>query len=423
MAIGEGPYPLILKCEIWDYRHFVNGSGELKAKHLREEKGMVLILGMLLLLVLTLIGISALNTSTYDIRISGNERASVQAFYVAEAGINEFMGRFREGATNPVADNDPSNPAWKLLLAKDPGKGATQVGYVSGDPNSIPSLQNQLDFGVEVKHKIDEANQVIKYGGAPVYIAKSYGFAADGGNKVLEVELIKSPGYDPPSALYSERPVHIRGSSTCINGNDLCGITNKPGITTTTPTTPPITESGSPSIDGLPPKVTQASTPPPTNLPLREMLGYLKGDANFKYGYNENRTLTGYSDSWGMPTSSDPTVPIAYTGPMNIVYFNLQGTKTLKLAGDSHGAGILLVEGNLEINGGFTWYGVILATGAVGHAGSGRKHVTGGIMAGENATNDIDIDENTGIIYCSAVSHRLKEIVPPLKITRWREIF
>ena len=378
------------------------GGGELKAKHLGEERGMVLVIGMLLLLVVTLIGISALNMSTYDVRISGNERASVQAFYVAEAGINEFMGRFRAGATNQISDSDPSNPDWKLLLAKDPGKGATQIGYVSGDPNSIPSLQNDLDFGVEITHKTDETNQVTEYGGVPVYILKSHGFITDGGHKVLEVELIKSPNYDPPSALYSESPVHIRGSSTYISGNDVCGTTNRPGITTTT-TTPPMIESGTPSINGSPPIVTQASTPPPENLPLKEMLGYLKSVANFKYSYNENQTLTEHSDSWGTPTSSDTTVPITYTGPMNIVYFNLQGTLTLKLAGDFHGAGVLLIEGNLEISGGFTWYGIILATGAVGYTGGGRRNVTGGIMAGEYATKEIDIDENTGISYCSTV--------------------
>jgi hypothetical protein len=280
-----------------------------------------------------------------------------------------------------------------------------------------------LDLGVEIKHKIDEANQVIYYGGVPVYIVKSYGFTADGGNKVLEVELMKSPNYDPPSALYSEGPVLIHGSSAYITGNDACGTRNKPGITTPTAATPSITESGNPSVNGSPPKVTRTSVPPPAILPLKEMLGYLKGAANFKYGYNENQTLTGYSDGWGTPISNDTTVPITYTGSMNIVYFNLQGTQTLKLAGDSHGAGILLVEGNLEINGGFTWYGVILATGAVEFTGSGRKNVTGGIMAGESATIQTDINENASIIYCSAVSNKLKDIVPPLKITRWREIF
>jgi len=393
----------------------------LKIRLLRKEKGIALILTMLLLLVVTLVGISALNTSTYDIRISANERASVQAFYVAEGGINEFMGRFRDGATNEIADSDPANPNWKALLAKYPGQGATRIGYVSGDPNSVPSLQNQLDFGVEIKHKIDAANQVVKYGGVPVYVLKSYGFTSDGGNKVLEVELIKSPGCDPPAALYSEMPVHIQGSSTYISGRDGCGVMNKPGIISMTTLIPPIIESGSPSIDGSPPKVTLASMPPPIALQLKEILNYVKSDAHFKYIFNESQSLSGYSESWGAPVSNDTTVPTTYMGPMSIVYFNMQGTRTLKLAGNSHGAGILLVEGNLEIDGSFTWYGVILATGAVVCTGGGQKNVTGGFMAGKNVT--IQVDENAGVIYCSAVSKKLKDMIPPSKIIRWREIF
>jgi len=303
-------------------------------------------------------------------------------------------------------------------------RNSTKIGYVSGNPNSIPSLQNQLDFGVEIKHKIDAANQVVQYGGAPIYLLKSYGFTEDGGNKVLEVELMTSPNYDPPAALYSEMPVHLHGTSTYINGNDGCGsIANKPGVMTTATTIPPITESGNPSIDGSPPKVTLTSNPLPANLPIKEMLDYLKGDANFKYHYSENQTLTGYFDGWGTPTSSGSSVPITYTGTMQIVYFNMGGNKTLKLAGDSHGAGILLIEGNLEIDGDFTWYGVVLATGAVYSSGGGLKNVTGGIISGENATMEVDIEGDAGIISCSTVSNKLKDMIPPVKITRWREIF
>jgi hypothetical protein len=278
-----------------------------------------------------------------------------------------------------------------------------------------------LDFGVEIKHKIDAANQVVEYAGVPVYILKSYGSTADGGNKLLEVELTKSPGYDPPAAIYSKMPVVIRGSSIHINGRDSCGTLNKPGVISMTTLVPPITKSGSPSIEGSPPEVTRTSLPPPTSLPLKEMIGYLKGDAHFKYSFNENQTLTGYSDGWGIPDRIDTTIPMTYTGPMNIVYFDLRGTKTLKLAGDSHGAGILLIEGNLEIDGNFAWYGVILATGAVAFTGGGRKNVTGGIMSEKQAT--IETDENAGIIYCSTISKKLKEIIPPSKISRWREIF
>ncbi len=399
----------------------VVGCEELKTRSSKEQKGAALVLSMLLLLVATLIGISALNTSTYEIRISANERASVQAFYAAEAGISEFTGRFRDGAANEIVDDEPSNPNWKVLLAKYPGQSAARIGYASSGSNSIPSVQNELDFGVEIRHRTDAANKVVTYGGKPVYILKSYGSTADGGNKVLEVELIKSPGYDPPAALDSEMPVRIHGSSIYIDGRDGCGTANKPGIISVTNTVPAITELGGPSIDGSPPKVTQASIPPPTDLPLRDMLNYIKGDAHFRYGFNENQTLSGYSESWGALTSNDSRVPITYAGPMNIVYFDMLGTQTLKLTGDSHGAGILLVEGNLEIDGNFTWYGVVLAIGTITLTGGGQKHVTGGIIAGKSAT--IEVEGNAGIIYCSDVSKKLKDIISSSKVTRWREIF
>lgn len=391
---------------------------------LKEERGVVFILALLLLLVITLIGISAVNSSIYEVFISSNKRASVQAFYMAEAGINEFIGRFREGAVNQILDSDPTNPEWKLLLATYPGKGATQIGFVSNDPNSIPSLQNQMDFGVEVKHKVDASNQVIQYGGAPIYLLKSYGFSNDGGNKIIEVELIKSPEYNPPSALYSKMPIHIHGSSTYIDGNDNCGsIHHKPGIMTTTLSYPPITESGNPTINGTPSKVTSSSNSSPKNLPVKEMVEYLKASAHFKYSYSEDQTLTGYSNDWGTPSSSGTTIPITYNGPLKIIYFNMNGDQTLKLTGNSHGAGILLVEGNLEIHGGFTWYGIILATGAVRYDGGGEKNVTGGIISGGESMIEVDIGGNAGIIYCSALSNQLKEIIPPYKIIRWREVF
>ena len=389
----------------------------MKTKYLKEEKGIVLVLAMLMLLVLTLIGISALNTGTHDILISGNERASVQAFYAAEAGINEFMGRFRDGATNPITDSDQSNPNWKLLLAKNPGKGATKIGYGSGSQNS-PSLQNQLDFGVEIKHKVDGGG-VVSVNNFPVYIVKSYGFTTDGGNKVIEVEIRKKPNLDPPAALYAENPVNIKGSSTYLQGNDLCGgANNKPGIVTTLPSSDPnaVDVSGGPTISGTP-NIQYSGQ----NLDLQGAINYLKNDANFKYNYTDNVTLAG--NHWGTPTYVNTTTPLAYTGNMNIVYFNMQGNKTIKLSGGTTGAGILIVDGNLELNGGFTWYGIVIVRGALDYTGGGEKNITGGIVAGETATIEIDVAGNAGILYCSGAGDWVNNSVSPLKISRWREVF
>jgi len=383
------------------------------------EKGVALILAILLLLIATFIGVATVNNTIYDNLLAGSERASEQAFYAAEAGINELMGRFREGATHKIDDNDPSNPTWKILLAKSPGKGASKIGFITGHASSILSLQNQLDFGVEIKHKIDLSNQVIKYGEAPIYLLKSYGFAEGGENKVIEVELKKGFSYDPPAAFYSKRPVNILGSPNYINGNDACGSMNKPGIISTTT----IMESGNPTLDGSPPTVTQSSFPPPPNYPLKEMVDYLKGNANFNYSFDQSTILNGNSESWGTPTSNRPTEPITYTGPMFIVHFNMGGNNTLTLKGPSRGAGILLVNGNLELEGEFTWYGVIIVTGGLKYSGGGNKNVTGGVLVGDSNPDEISLKEHTNILYCSSVKKRLKEIVPPLKMVRWRDVF
>jgi hypothetical protein len=67
---------------------------------LREKKGVALILALLMLLVLTLIGISSISTTTFETSISGNERVRTDAFYVAEAGIHVGMNQLPE--TNPI---------------------------------------------------------------------------------------------------------------------------------------------------------------------------------------------------------------------------------------------------------------------------------------------------------------------------------
>ena len=54
---------------------------------LAEKKGVVIIIALLMLLVLTLIGISSISTTTFQVSISGNERVKADAFYTAEAGI------------------------------------------------------------------------------------------------------------------------------------------------------------------------------------------------------------------------------------------------------------------------------------------------------------------------------------------------
>jgi len=60
-------------------------------KILRDEEGVVLVVALILLLVLTLIGISSISTTSFESIISGNDRSSNAAFYAAEAALHVGM--------------------------------------------------------------------------------------------------------------------------------------------------------------------------------------------------------------------------------------------------------------------------------------------------------------------------------------------
>jgi hypothetical protein len=82
------------------------GEGQMKVRFgLGDQSGVVLVVALVMLLVLTVIGISAVSTSTFETSIAGNERLYNQAFYAADAGIEDFK------ATAPGNSgflNDPS---------------------------------------------------------------------------------------------------------------------------------------------------------------------------------------------------------------------------------------------------------------------------------------------------------------------------
>ncbi len=72
---------------------------------LKEEKGVALVLALLMLLVLTLIGISSISTTNFETSISGNERVRTDAFYAAEAGIQVAINQIPD-STNPILKNN-----------------------------------------------------------------------------------------------------------------------------------------------------------------------------------------------------------------------------------------------------------------------------------------------------------------------------
>ncbi len=65
----------------------------MKHPVLKNEEGVVLVIALLMLLILTVIGISSISSSFFETKISGNERLGSVALYAAEGGVNVGISR------------------------------------------------------------------------------------------------------------------------------------------------------------------------------------------------------------------------------------------------------------------------------------------------------------------------------------------
>ncbi|MCW7755245.1 PilX N-terminal domain-containing pilus assembly protein [Desulfobotulus sp. H1] len=70
-----------------------------------NEKGIILITSLVLLVILTLIGIAAMQSTTLQERMAGNMEQRDRAFQAAESGLRAAEARFAAWGINPPAFN------------------------------------------------------------------------------------------------------------------------------------------------------------------------------------------------------------------------------------------------------------------------------------------------------------------------------
>jgi hypothetical protein len=102
-----------------------------------NEKGVALIIVLLMLLILTLIGISAISTTTFETNISGNERVGTDAFYASEAGIQIGLNQLPDTKPIPVTAIGTDSSCW------------------SGSPQDKSSPQSLKSLGLYPKPGFD----------------------------------------------------------------------------------------------------------------------------------------------------------------------------------------------------------------------------------------------------------------------------
>lgn len=394
---------------------------------MRNEKGSILALCMMFLLVVTLLAAAGMQTGSFGNRISGNNLEGQKAFWIAEAGLQDAKDKL-----NSAPDVDAF---WDLMPEL-----SEPVVYAGGSYTITASPDS-----------FDKERRVL---------VRSVG-KRPGGQKAVEATLVKFT-FDLPAALYSKSQVTVNGDKTTIFGNDACGVYNKLAIVTTKPEIDP--ETGKPAINFKNGKLygngLRSPVINPTDLKLVTEMGSLKDYPLVQYvnAYKNHANILSIDaniegprlppslleptrepspENWGarqITITTNPDTGVSRTTLIgdptpNVIYLDppvnqATGVKEVSLSGDVKGHGLLLINGNVDITGGFNWYGVIIASGGVKFSGVGSKgkNITGGVMAGETGVIvDINFTGSVELIYCSAVKDYLDDLTT-VQMIAWREV-
>jgi hypothetical protein len=412
---------------------------------LTEERGNILVVTLLVLFAISIIGATLAMVSSMDLKISGNQRATTQSLFVAEAGMNEAIHRL--GLSDPtnvtvggwtgnaaISDSEPYNPNWTArIYLTNPGSapaGNADI-YTTGtiqDPNQPYldySAQSGTDGVLTIQHKwrdrdgdgARDVNEIVRYdplqippenyaSGFPVEVITVTG-SAGSGERVIQAEVTKRTIIARTlAALYCDKAIKLTGNC------DFCGYNHDvntppgtkpngcngwhlasghlPGVTTTGDE---VKTQGSAYVAGNPIPVDTSSTNPFYS--LAEVLGLTDAEVNRMLANADNTSIVNPLDG--------------------ITYINGDASINADLVGE----GLIYVTGDLSGNGGFEYKGLIYVEGDVKFTGT--PWIIGSVVV--KGTSDWNFNAgNAGVLYSrDAITQALSDAMPCMVLS-WREL-
>ena len=376
---------------------------------LKNEEGFALILAIVIMAAMAAIGIAVVTTSTTDVLIARNEVEDKTAFYIAEAGLEDAIGRFSlsEGATRFVGET----------VAQRTSRMAGAVTYTGDGPlnSSDAMLEGSIggDYVVNIEFATEAAeswcNPSGDCTGTPeiVLYCVGFGFAGSGipstcyegttpmGIPVYKIESVGTTdagtqarvvAYITESALNVEPPagdIYSMGGITVGGGGDIAGEVCG-------------SSTGGCTDDCVDVCTGTTHTTVSAGLNMNTYLGIdiddMRGYADEIHDQSGASTVTYNGEAWGdicsttmdgsgngTPNEDPEDIPDHIcNNDSEIIYIDNQG------AGDARvnvieGRGILVVTGDLAITGTLTWEGMIYVMGSI--SGNGNVNVIGTIMS------------------------------------------
>ncbi len=321
---------------------------------LKNERGVVLVISLMILTLLVGAGIGAIVSTQTDLKTSGNLKTATQAFYIAEAGLQRALRQLNKvtnwvgGLSNTsdafsgdnslgggtyvvqVFNDDPSPPNVRIISIGNIGSSSSTVEAVVA-PEFFPILDYALFScgNITLKEGIGGVDSLVS--GGDVFASGNLDLEATGTHQIQNgnVSVLGDININGTSS--------ITGGNASANGNIDVSSSASTNIGGNATAGGNITGSG--TISGT---STQSASPDPvTNLCQGSELASRAITSDI---------IQGFRDSAGTTISGDLEVTsgttITQTGIVHVTgNFELSGTATLS------GNVIYIIDGNAEIAG------------------------------------------------------------------------
>jgi type II secretory pathway pseudopilin PulG len=339
----------------------------LRSTNTPNRPGIALVLSLIAIAVVGALVTGIWTSSAIEQRADENTRKQTQAMAVAEAAAGEVIGTWNSGVWNLMANGASTN-----ISGNSPYGTGTYTGTVT--------RLNEQFFLLDLTGKDRNTNSKQRVG--------------------ILVKL-RMLDFDIDAALTTRGSGKI-GGSVEIDGNDTnpwsdCPAAGPPKAGVRHPDPSQLNYVGgcnsASCIDGSPPVQTDATVANATFFQYGDAdWDALKASATIVL---TGGTLTGVgpvatsgvcdrsnTKNWGEP--QEPVTVAVCKTYFPIIYSD----GDMRITGD-RGQGILMVNGDLEISGGFVFDGIVLVRGRLSSTGTGG-HIKGGALAA-----NVDLDENT----------------------------
>lgn len=346
-----------------------------------DERGFILPVALLVLVLLTLIAATVLYAARSDYRAAQSARDAAVALAAADAGAARTVALWSQVVPSLPAPGDSLDLGWETL---PDGSRYRVVLYRAPVGPLEPSPDRVVMYTTGRVRPPGDARRsiatVVEPGGGP----GSVDFCCEGGVKTAgRLDVSGAPG---PANLPTPE-VDGTDGTPLVWPPTLCSDTPADAAGVMVADAGDVREGRNGDIDGLPPVATDASITPSDFTDLGGGLTYSALAAAATTSFVGDQTLAPAPSVVG--TECDTSDPNNWGSPLtpggvcgdHLPLVHVAGS--LHLTGGGQGQGILLVDGDLRVDQNAVFYGVIVVLGTLDVRDGGELH--GGVMVRGNA--------------------------------------